>query len=266
MPAEIIQLALISGAIVLGFWLTLWAASLIFHDSSIGDPLYPVSLLIVAVFFYFWCSGGNPARKQLVVALTSLWALRLFVHIGARNLGREDPRYARLRAHAASLGKNYAWYSLTHVFLSLGALSGFAIAFPLFLAQRSAEPASLGVLAYAGVASFTIGLIVETLADIQLAKFKRDPAHANQIMQLGLWRFSRHPNYFGESLVWIGFFLIALETPGGWLAIVSPLTLLYVLIGPLGIGLVERRMRKKRPEAFAEYARRTSAFLPWLPR
>jgi steroid 5-alpha reductase family enzyme len=265
MPADILELAVISAAIIAGFWITLWIISLIIRDSSIGDPLYSLSMAIVATTFYFLCHG-NPQRQLLVLVMTLTWALRLAFYIGWRNWGHEDPRYTRLRAHAASLGKNYALYSLTHVFLSLGAASGVAIAFPLFLAQRSAEPAQLGALAAAGVLLFVVGLSMETTADIQLARFKRDPANHNRIMQSGLWRYTRHPNYFGESLVWIGFFLIAAETPWGWLAVVSPLTLLWILLGPLGIGLVERRMRKKRPEAFAEYQRRTSAFIPWFPR
>ena len=264
MPGDIIELAAISGALVLSYWVILWLISLVIRDSSIGDPLYPLSMLMVATFFYFWCDGFQP-RQDLVLALTAIWALRLFLYIGWRNWGREDPRYARLRAHAESLGKNYALYSLTHVFLSLGALTGFAISFPLFLAQRIAEPSALGTLAYCSVSLFVIGLACETVADIQLARFKRDPANANKIMQTGLWRFSRHPNYFGEMLVWIGLFLIAVETPWGWLSVVSPVTLLWVLLGPLGLGLVERRMVKKRPELFTDYARRTSAFIPWFP-
>jgi len=263
MPTEIITLALICAATIFGFWITLWLISLVIKDSSIGDPLYPVGMAITAFVFYLVCDG-NPARQKLVLVLTLIWAARLAWHIGSRNWGREDPRYARLRAHAESLGKNYAVYSLTHVFLSLGAASGVLIAFPLFLAQRTAEP-PLGALAYAGIALFVIGLSTETIADIQLRRFLREPANRNQIMQQGLWHYSRHPNYFGELLVWCGFFLIALETPWGWLAIASPLTLAYILIGPLGIGLVERRMRKKRPEAFAAYERRTSALVPWFP-
>lgn len=264
MPADLVTLALISLGTVLAFWITLWLISLAIRDSSIGDPLYSLSMVIVAVVFYFVCEG-NPERQLLVLALTMIWAARLAFHIGWRNWGKEDPRYARLRVHAESLGKNYALYSLIHVFLSLGAMSGFAISFPLFLAQRTRVP-DLGLLAMFGVLLFLGGLTLETLADIQLARFKRDSANQNQIMQSGLWRYSRHPNYFGEILVWIGFFLIALETPWGWLAIVSPLTLLWVLLGPLGVGLVERRMKKKRPEAFADYARRTSVFVPWFPK
>ena len=264
MPTDIIELAIISGLIILGYWLLLWVISLAIKDSSIGDPLYPMSMLVVAIFFYFYCDGAM-ARKNLILALTTIWAIRLFLYIGWRNWGREDPRYARLRAHAASLGKNYAVYSLTHVFLSLGAMTGFAISFPLFLAQRTTEPVALGNLTFAGVALFVIGLSLESIADIQLARFKRDPANNNKIMQSGLWAWSRHPNYFGETLVWIGFTLIAAETEWGWLAVVSPLMLLWILLGPLGLGLVERRMVKKRPEAFADYARRTSAFIPWFP-
>jgi len=263
-PIDIITLALICAATVFGGWITLWLVSLVVRDSSIGDPLYPVIMAITAGVFYAVCDG-NPARQKLVLGLTLAWAARLAWHIGSRNWGREDPRYARLRAHAASLGRNYAWYSLTHVFLSLGAASGVLIAFPLFLAQRTPQP-PLGALAWAGVALFAVGLALETIAGLQLRRFLRDPANHNQIMQQGLWRYSRHPNYFGELLVWCGFFLIALETPWGWLGIVSPLTLAYILIGPLGIGLVERRMRKKRPEAFARYERATPALVPWFPR
>jgi len=264
LPADIVTLALVSLVTIAGFWITLWLISLAIRDSSIGDPLYSLSMVIAATVFYFVCKG-NPQRQLLILAMTYVWALRLASYIGWRNWGREDPRYARLRAHAESLGKNYALYSLTHVFLSLGAATGFAISFPLFLAQRSPSP-DLGLLALIGVLLYIIGLTLETLADIQLAAFKRDPANQNKIMQSGVWRYSRHPNYFGETLVWIGFFLIALETPWGWLAIVSPLMLLWVLLGPLGVGLVERRMKKKRPEAFADYARRTSVFVPWVPK
>ena len=186
MPVEILQLILICAATIFGFWLTLWLISLVIRDSSIGDPLYPVGMAITAGVFYVVCDG-NPERQRLVLILTLIWAARLAWHIGARNWGREDPRYARLRAHAASLGQNYAWYSLTHVFLSLGAASGVAIAFPLFLAQRTPEP-PLGVLAYAGVALFVTGLALETIADIQLKRFLRDPANRNQVMRSGLWR------------------------------------------------------------------------------
>jgi steroid 5-alpha reductase family enzyme len=265
MPDDILTLTLLSATIIVGFWLALWIVSLIIRDSSIGDPLYSLSMAVVAVVFYFVCHG-NVHRQRLVLVLTLIWALRLALHIGWRNWGHEDPRYVRLRAHAQSLGKNYALYSLTHVFLSLGAAGSIAISFPLFLAQRGPESVGLGAFALIGVILFILGLTLETVADVQLARFKRDPANHNKIMQSGLWRYTRHPNYFGESLVWIGFFLIAAETPWGWLSIVSPLTLLWILLGPMGIGLVERRMRKKRPEAFADYARRTSAFVPWFPQ
>ncbi len=264
MPADILSLALIALGTIAAFWITLWLISLAIHDSSIGDPLYSLSMVLAATVFFF-VGKGNPERQALILGMVVVWAARLAFYIGWRNWGHEDPRYARLRAHAASLGKNYALYSLTHVFLSLGAATGFAISFPLFLAQRTREP-ELGVLAMIGVGLYVIGLSLETVADIQLAAFKRDPANQNKIMQSGVWRYSRHPNYFGETLVWTGFFLIALETPWGGLAIVSPLTLLWVLLGPLGVGLVERRMRKKRPEAFADYARRTSVFVPWFPK
>ena len=123
MPTDILVLALVCAGTIFGCWITLWLVSLVMKDSSIGDPLYPVIMAITAGVFYAICDG-NPARQKLVLVMALIWAARLAWHIGARNWGREDPRYARLRAHAASLGKNYALYSLTHVFLSLGAASG----------------------------------------------------------------------------------------------------------------------------------------------
>lgn len=261
----VVSAAGISLAIISAFWISLWVVSLIVRNSSIGDPLYPVSLAIVSGVF-FGIGDGDPDRKLLMLVLTLIWAVRLMLYIGWRNWGKEDPRYAQLRRHAESLGKNYAVYSLVHVFLFLGITTGFPISFPLFMGQIFPEPGALGALACIGVGFFVIGLFFESVADIQLARFKRDPANDNRIMHQGLWRYSRHPNYFGEVCVWIGMFLIASESPWGWIAVVSPLTLLWLLLGPLGIGLVERRMRKKRPEAFADYERRTSAFIPWFPK
>jgi steroid 5-alpha reductase family enzyme len=252
-------------AIISAFWLLLWAASLWLRNSSIGDPLYPVSMAIVAAFFYA-TGDGDPSRKLLMLVLTFVWAARLMLYIGWRNWGKEDPRYAHLRRHAESLGRNYAIYSLVEVFIKLGIVTGFPISFPLFLGQIFAAPGAPGAVACAGIAVFCVGLWFETVADIQLARFKRDPANHNKVMQDGLWRYSRHPNYFGEVCVWTGLFLVAVESPWGWLAIVSPLTLLWLLLGPLGLGLVERRMKKKRPEEFAAYERRTSPFIPWFPR
>lgn len=265
MLIEIAKSAATALAIIGTFWGALWILSLIVKDSSIGDPLYPVCMAIVAIAFNI-LGEGSSARQTLISVLTIIWAARLFLYIGRRNWGREDPRYARLRAHAESLGKSYTLYSLLHVFVFLGIVVGFPISFPLFVGQISPQPAALGTLAFAGVGVFAIGLILETVSDMQLARFKRHAADSNEVLQTGLWRYSRHPNYFGEFLVWTGFFLIALETPFGWVAVVSPLTVLWLLLGPMGIGLLERRMRKKRPAAFARYEARTSMFIPWFPK
>jgi steroid 5-alpha reductase family enzyme len=123
----------------------------------------------------------------------------------------------------------------------------------------------LGAPAFVGTALWLLGMFFEAVSDLQLARFRSDPANAGKVMDRGLWRYTRHPNYFGEACVWVGFFLIAIENPSGTVTIVSPAVMLYALLGPTGKGLLERHMLKKRPD-FEAYVRRTSAFFPLPPK
>jgi steroid 5-alpha reductase family enzyme len=260
---EFLSLAASNLALTMGLMVVLWAVSLALRDSSIADIYWGMGLVVSAWFTWLVSEGAAP-RRTLVLTLVSLWGLRLSGYILWRNWGVEDPRYARLRKHVEEKGGNYALHSLKHVYL----LQGFFMwltALVLVFSISVDAPVGLGLPARAGLGLCVLGLAFESVADLQLARFRSDPASAGRVMDGGLWRYSRHPNYFGEACVWVGFFLVALDNPAGLVTVVSPAVVLYALLGPTGVGLVERRMLKKRPD-FEAYVRRTSAFFPRPPK
>jgi steroid 5-alpha reductase family enzyme len=263
MYGEFFPIALLNLSLILFLMTGLWGLSLAIRDSSIADIFWGIGLVIVGWFSYL-VTDGDATRRLLVAVLVTVWGVRLALYIGRRNWGREDARYARLRAHVEGQGKNYALHSLIHIYWQQGFfmwLVGLVLIFPI----ATGSPQQLGLLAWIGVALWVVGMFFETVGDWQLARFLDNPDNQGRVMDQGLWRYTRHPNYFGESCVWVGFFLIALENPLAWITIISPAVIIYVLVGPLGKELLERRMSKKRPE-FADYKRRTSGFFPLPPR
>ncbi len=261
--SDFLQLALMNLALIGAMMIVLWALSVAIRDSSIADIFWGFGLAITA-WFTWWIDDGVPARQQLVLTLITLWALRIGIYIGWRNRGGEDARYAHLRRYVTERGGNYVLHSLVHIYLQQGFFM-WLVSLVLIFAIASDTPTSLGTLAYVGTALWCLGMFFETVGDWQLSRFRVDPANAGRVMDRGLWRYTRHPNYFGEACVWVGFFAIAMENPAAIVTVISPAMMLWVLMGPLGKGLLERRMSKKRPE-FAEYARRTSGFFPLPPR
>jgi steroid 5-alpha reductase family enzyme len=197
-----------------------------------------------------------------VAVLTTLWGLRLFAYLTWRNWGKgEDPRYGAWRQAS---GERFWVVSLFKVFW-LQALFLWVISMVVQMPQVSAEPARFTAWDAAGAFLWAVGFIFETVADAQLARFKADPGNKGRVMDRGLWRFSRHPNYFGESLIWWGLFLIALAVPGGGLTLVSPFIITLVLLKMTGVALTERTIVETRP-AYRDYQRRTSTFIPWIPK
>ena len=262
MTGEFLRVAAMNGVLVLAMMGAMWALSVAIRDSSIADIFWGAGFVFI-VLFTAAISDGIEERRNLVTVLTTIWGVRLAVYIGWRNWGAEDPRYARLRQHVESQGKNYAMHSLIHIYL----LQGFfmwLVALVLIFAMTMDTPRELGTLAYAGVTLWLVGMIFETVGDWQLSRFLGNPDNAGKVMDRGLWRYTRHPNYFGEACVWLGFFLIAVENPWGLVTIISLATICYALLGPTGKGLLERRMSKKRPD-FEAYKQRTSAFFPLPP-
>jgi steroid 5-alpha reductase family enzyme len=253
-------------AAALGFALAamfvLWLLSLRLRDASIVDLWWgPGIAALSAVPFVLSPAGERPARSVLLIALTSLWGLRLGAHLLWRNAGHgEDPRYQAMRRRH---GARFAAISAATVFGMQGVLQ-WIVALPLQLAQIAPGTAKLGALDAAGIALYAVGLFFETVGDAQLARFKADPANAGRVMDRGLWRYTRHPNYFGDCAAHWGLFVVALGTPWGWLGAVGPLLTTALLLRVSGVALLERSIGRRRP-AYADYQRRTSAFLP-LPR
>lgn len=260
---DIYYLAAVNLAVIATAFVSLWVVSLIVRDSSIVDILWGAGLAVVAWVSYAVADGAE-ARKLLIAILVSIWAFRLAGYIGYRNWGAEDRRYARLREHVESQGKNFALYSLLHIYLLQGSLM-WLFSFIIQIPMVARMPETLGMLAYVGVAVWAFGLLYETIADIQLARFRADPANAGKTMQAGLWHYSRHPNYFGELMAWAGIYLIAVETTIGIPTILCLMMLAYNIIGSMGAKTIERRMQKKRPD-YATYVSRTSLLWPMPPK
>lgn len=227
----------------------------------IVDVAWGVAFTAVAVASCAASAGeGDPGRRYLVTALTALWGLRLAGHIARRGHGHgEDPRYDQLLGKARGSRNVYA---LRMVYLLQGALV-WLVSLPVQAAQYVAGP--MTAFAGAGTALVALGVCFEAVGDAQLARFKADPASKGRIMDQGLWRYTRHPNYFGDFCVWWGLWLIACDSAGAAaLTVVSPLVMSWLLIWGSGKRLLERHMAQ-RP-GYAQYAARTSGFFPRPPR
>lgn len=243
-------------------FLALWLASLRLRDASIVDPWWGPGFVLVAAVSAAIAPGGAAPRRALVGALVAAWGLRLGAHLLRRNAGRgEDPRYARMRA---SWGDRFPLVSLGTVF-GLQALLLWIVSLPVQVAMRAVTPASLGAWDAAGAFVWTVGFLFEAVGDAQLARFAADPANAGRVLDGGLWRYTRHPNYFGDCCAWWGLFLVACAVPGGAWTIVSPLVMTFLLRRVSGVPLLERGMARRRP-GYEDYVRRTSPFVPWPPR
>jgi len=243
--------------------LLLWLISIPLRDASIIDMFFaPILFAMTALGFAI--GDGAPVRKQLILAMVGIWALRITVHLVRRNWGRgEDPRYSKLRTWVAD-DRAFVWLSLRQVFLLQGIVIWFA-SLPAQLGQVFTTPAALGWPAYLGAALWLIGMAFETVADIQLTRFRADPANKGTVLQSGLWRYSRHPNYFGELCVWWGIFLVACDNPWGVTTIVGPLIYSLLVINVTGQATLDKKLSKERP-GYKEYMERTSGMIPMPPR
>jgi steroid 5-alpha reductase family enzyme len=235
-----------------------WVVSVQQKNVTIVDSLWSL-LFVLGAFAYARVIGVPGARVTLLLALVTIWGLRLAGYLSWRNLGHEeDRRYAAIRRRNEP---NFALKSLYLVF-GLQAVLAWLISLPLLGAIGGAGP--LGVLDYLGAALWLVGMIFEAGGDLQLARFKGDPANAGKVMDRGLWRYTRHPNYLGDFCVWWGFYLIAVSA-GAWWSIVGPALMSYLLLKVSGVRLLERDIGKRRPQ-YAEYIRRTNAFFPGRPK
>jgi len=244
-------------ALMLGVWLL----SLALKDASIVDVVWGLGFLLIAGVCYA-TTGGYAGRKILITALAAVWGLRLALHIFLRNKGKgEDYRYQAMRRR---FGKRFPIVSLFTVFGLQGVLM-WVISLPLQIGQLSREPAGLTWLDWTGAVIWLVGFLFESVGDLQLVRFKAERRNKGKVMDRGLWRFTRHPNYFGDALLWWGFFVIALATPHGVWTVVGPLIMTGLLMKVSGVALLEKTLTKTKPE-YAGYVSRTNAFFPWRPR
>lgn len=239
----------------------LWAVSVAARDTSIVDIFWGAGFVVVAWATYA-AADGAADRRLLLAVLTTLWGLRLTVHLARRNLGKgEDYRYRAMRARH---GDRWPLRSLWAVFWGQGVLM-WIVSLPVQAGQIDATPDALGGLDLAGTLVFAVGLAFEAVGDWQLTRFKADPANAGRVMDRGLWAWTRHPNYFGDFTVWWGLYLVALATGSAWWSIVGPIVMSVLLIRVSGAALLEKSLAKRRP-GYAEYVARTSGFFPRPPR
>ena len=240
-------------ALMLGVWL----ASLAYRDASLVDRFWGAGFVLLV--WVYWLGAGSPTAGLVAVLAVSLWGGRLSLYLSWRNWGHgEDYRYQEMRR---THGERFALVSLGTVFLLQGLIM-WLVAMPLLPASGVEGPVLFWLLA--GLLLWAVGFAWETIGDWQMARFKADPANKGQVMDRGLWRYCRHPNYFGEIVLWWGFYLMAVAA-GGWWTIFGPALMTFLLMRVSGVALLEKKLNETRP-AYRDYVERTNALLPAPPR
>ena len=254
-------------------WIFLWAAIFLFvyftvifviahkiRNNAIVDMAWGPGFVLVALLSFFLAGKYTPAG-MLVTGLVSLWGLRLFYHIARRNWGKpEDFRYREMRERWGD--KRPALKAWTRVFLLQGLLM-YVISLSVLIVNM-ADHGGFSALVMAGLVIWLIGFFFEAVGDYQLKVFITAPINRGKLMTSGLWKYTRHPNYFGEATMWWGIFIIALSVPFGFLSVVSPVLITYLLLYVSGVPLLEEKFAKRAD--FREYARITPKFVPWFPK
>lgn len=262
----LIMLCLALAFVVVEMTIT-WMVAVRLRNFGIVDAVWSLGFAPIAVL-YLLGRKDQPEQSVVFVLMVIVWSLRLGIHLArriAKHHPHEDVRYAKLRAEwGANADRKMFWFfqlqGALQVLLSLPFL--FACARPL----DPRVPLSSDLFALIAAALWLTGLLGESLADRQLARFRADPANKGQVCQTGLWNYSRHPNYFFEWLVWVGYAVFALGSPWGWLGIIAPVLMLHFLLNVTGIPMTEELSLKSKGDAYREYQRTTSAFVPWFKR
>lgn len=249
-------------ATVVLFMAACMALSVRMQKLTVVDTAWPLGFVLVAVVSVFVTNAGDgmPAPQLLLLVLVALWGLRLAAYLHHRNSGKdEDPRYAEL---ADADGRSFAQVALKRVFLPQG-IAMFLVATPVMVGMNNLGV--VGWLGWLGVLVWAVGLFFEAVGDWQLAQFKKDPDNQGKIMDQGLWRYTRHPNYFGDACVWTGIWLVAASSWAGVATVLSPIAMTIFLTKVTGAANNEKGMRKSKP-GYDDYVRRTSGFIPLPPK
>ena len=259
MPDATLHAALCGLAAVAALAVLTWLVSLLRRDVSVVDSLWSIFITSAGIVYALLLPPAG-VRPVLMLGLAVVWSLRLSIYITWRNHGHgEDRRYQQIRA------RNQPHFELKSLGLIFGlqALLAWIVSAPFLAGISGTNP--INALDIAGAVLAAFGIVFEAVGDQQMARFKADPANQGQVMDRGLWRFTRHPNYFGECCTWWGLYLIALAAGGGWWSIVSPLLMTVLLLKVSGVSLLEADITERRP-AYRDYIARTPAFVPGRPR
>ena len=229
--------------ISLAYMTCVWLLSLAVRNAGIVDSFWGPGFALLAATLPV-IAGGPTWRSLLILGLVVVWATRLCVHVTTRNWGRpEDWRYRSWREAA---GRSFWWRSYFRVFILQGVLL-VVVAAPILAVARATGSTAWTGLDVAGVAVWAVGFAFEAIGDRQLARFKSDPANRGRVMDRGLWRTTRHPNYFGEAVLWWGIFLVALSVPIGYASVVGPIAITFLLVRVSGVRMLERGLKERRP-------------------
>lgn len=239
----------------------LWIWSAIIKNVSIVDLFWGVGFVIVNMFYVFM-SGELNERKMLILTLVSIWGLRLAIYLALRNIGKgEDFRYQEFRKNFGP--KRYWWFSFFQTFLLQGVLI-MIVSLPLLGISHSKSSGDLNVLDYIGVVIWIIGFSFEAGGDFQLARFKRNAANKGKVLNTGFWKYTRHPNYFGDSVVWWSFAIFSIAAQSYW-QIIGSIVMTLLIIKISGVALLEKTLNDTKPQ-YKEYIHKTNSFFPWFPK
>jgi steroid 5-alpha reductase family enzyme len=250
-----------SALIVFCYMTTLFVIAIIRKDNSVADVAWGPGFIVVtwAALLINWSWSAS----QIVVAvIITIWGLRLAIRIFRRNRGRgEDPRYAKWRS---DWGRYFLLRSYLQVFLVQGVVLLLNVTPVMILMSADSDTLGWAGFLFIGLAAWCTGFVFESLGDYQLDKFLKQPENRGTIIDIGLWHYTRHPNYFGESTMWWGIFIIALAAPWGWVGVIGPIVITSMILFVSGIPMTEKLMEKT--PGWEEYKARTSAFIPWFPK
>jgi steroid 5-alpha reductase family enzyme len=255
-------LPLICVAVLAAFMTIVWSIARTIRNNSIVDVFWAFNFAIIAGIIYAVADGYEP-RKILVCALATLWSLRLGIYLGIRvfsHIREEEGRYKQLREE---------WKDNLHLkffaFFQMQGLSNVFLAIPYFLIALNPEP-HIGTLEYIGAGMWLLCIIGEGVSDLQLALFRKKPENKGKVCDVGLWNYSRHPNYFFQFMIWVSVFILALSSPYGYISIVCPAVIAYLIFKVTGIPMTEEQSLRSRGDAYRRYQQTTSVFVPWFKK
>ncbi len=251
---------LIAAATIAAVMVTTWIISLIVKNASIVDIVWGAGFAITS-WVLAATVDGDSGRQILLAVMVGLWGMRLALYLAKRNIGHgEDWRYKAMRKKK---GSKFGLISLVTVFGLQGVLM-WTVSLPVMFGNADASP-GVGPIAVMGIMLWIVGLSFEAVGDFQLARFKKDPANATKVMDKGLWSLTRHPNYFGDALLWWGIGIVGAETGSGVIGFIGPVVMTFFLLKVSGVPMLERSLKKRR-EGYDEYVARTSGFIPRPPK